>query len=307
MQKPRVSVIMPVYNCASYIGDAIASILSQTLADFELIVVDNGSTDGSKEYAESIADPRVRVISEQKRGAGNATNAGYLASCADLVATMDSDDIAHPERLRLQVEFFDAHPDAVLVGTRFAFLVGKKPVSTPSQPRDHDEIWRALMDGRPVICNPSTMARKREALAVGGHRFPGPGADFDYFLRMGEVGSLHNMPAILHYYRMHDGMTSIVKLAEVNKVHGHARACVVARATRKAEPSREEFEKIWEDRSPYLRLRERGDCMALMLYRRAIVMRSEGRMIRAIAISIIASMMSPTRTLWHLKRRLGLC
>jgi glycosyltransferase involved in cell wall biosynthesis len=298
---------MPPYNTRKYVAEAIDSILSQSIGDFELIIVDNGSTDGSYEYAMSLGDPRIRVITESARGAGMATNAGIAASRADLLAIMDSDDIAHPERLRLQTEFMSAHPEVVLLGTRFAFRVGSKTVSVPPQPREHDQIRQALMSGRPVICNPSTMARARAVKAVGGNYAPGPGADFDFFLRMSDVGKLYNLPTLLHYYRLHDASTSIVGTMDVMREHAYGLACAVARAHGVGEPGLEEFNRLWTERSVLSKARDRIDCKALALYRKAIIMRARGQWMRAAATTTHAAMLNPTRTVWHLKRRLGLC
>ena len=160
MTTPQVSVIMPMYNAMPFVEEAIGSILGQTFHDFELLVVDNGSTDGSAQYVSSIADRRVRVLAEGERGSGRALTNGIFAARGEFLAVMDADDIAHPDRLRIEVEFLQAHPDIVLVGSRFAFLVGTTIVPAPPQPKEHHDIKRALMAGRPVICNSSSIDRK---------------------------------------------------------------------------------------------------------------------------------------------------
>jgi len=298
---------MPVYNSMKFLAEAIDSILIQTLEDLELIVVDNGSTDGSREYAEGLSDHRTRVIVETARGAGWATNAGIAASRSELLAIMDSDDIAHPERLRQQVEFMDANPEVVLIGTRFAFRVGSETVPAPPQPSEHSEIRRALMQGRPVICNPSLMARSRAAKAVGGIHFPGLGADLDFFLRMSEVGKVSNLPAQLLYYRLHDESASVVGFMQVNKIHAFSVACAQARERAAKEPTAEEFDRQWAQRSVFARLSERADCKALHLYRKAIRMRVQRQRVRSTVTMACAAVLNPTRTLWHLRRRFGLC
>lgn len=307
MSAPKVSVIMPLYNTMQFVPEAIGSILSQTFEDFELIVVDNGSTDGSREYATSLSDKRIRVITESVRGPGTATNAGIAASKAELLAIMDADDIAHPDRLRLQTEFMAAHPEVVLLGTRFAFRVGSATVAVPPQPREHDQIRRALMDGQPVICNPSTMARTKAVKAVGCHHTPGPGADYDFFLRMSDVGKLFNLPTLLHYYRLHSGSTSIRRMMDTKREHAYGLACALARANEASEPCQEEFNQRWFERPAFARVGEYADCKALTLYRKAIVNWAQQQWLRSAAAITCAAMLSPHRTAWHLKRRLGLC
>jgi glycosyltransferase involved in cell wall biosynthesis len=307
MSAPKISVIMPLYNTMQFVSEAIGSILSQTYEDFELIVVDNGSTDGSREYAMSLTDKRLRVIDESVRGPGTATNAGIAVSKAELLAIMDADDIAHPDRLRQQIDFMDTHPDVVLLGTRFAFRVGSATVAVPPQPREHDQIKRALMAGQPVICNPSTMARAKAVRAVGCHHAPGPGADYDFFLRMSDVGKLHNLPALLHFYRLHVGSTSIVRIMDTKREHAYGLACALARANAVTEPCQKEFNQRWSERPAFTKVGEYADCKALTLYRKAIVNWAQRQWLRSAAAITCAAMLSPQRTAWHLKRRLGFC
>jgi len=307
MSAPRVSVIMPMYNALPFVKESIGSILAQTFDDFELLIVDNGSTDGSLEYARSLADVRIRVMNERERGAGRALTSGIFASKGEFLAVMDADDVAHPDRLRTEVEFLSSHPDIVLVGTRFAFLVGSAIIPVPPQPREHADIRHALLQGRPVICNPSTMFRAEMAREVGGHRLPGPGHDVDFFLRMTEAGKVANVPDLLHYYRLHGGSTSIVKMAEVNRYHGFSIACAEARANGLAEPDIEEFNEHWEQRSAFARMAELADGKSLELYRTAVVMRAKRQYLTSLVAAVGAAFLSPRRTNWHLKRKLGLC
>ena len=102
----RVSVLMPAYNAAGTIGQAAISLQRQTLADFEVVAVDDGSTDGTGEILDELssADPRIRPIHLPHSGLIPALNAGIEACPGDLIARMDADDICHPERLRMQVE-----------------------------------------------------------------------------------------------------------------------------------------------------------------------------------------------------------
>ena len=98
-EQPQVSVIMPLLNARPFLADSIGSILAQSFRDFELIVVDNGSSDGSRGYAESLTDSRIRVLAESRRGAAHAINAGIAASRADLLAVMDADDVSQHDKL----------------------------------------------------------------------------------------------------------------------------------------------------------------------------------------------------------------
>lgn len=307
MSTPRISAVMPLYNTKDFVAEAIDSILSQTFEDFELILVDNGSTDGTYEYAMSLSDSRIRVIREAVRGPGAATNAGIAVSRAELFAIMDSDDIAHHDRFQLQIEFMDAHPEVVLLGTRFAFQVGSEIIAAPPQPREHDQIRRALMHGCPVICNSTTMGRMAAVTAIKHPRGPGPGEDVDFFLRISDVGELHNLTALLHYYRLHDRSISAVQAMTAKKQQSWGVVCARARAKAVCEPTENEFNRQWSARSAFAKALARADCTALSLYRKAIIKRAQRQYLSSFARIAVAAMLNPWRTAWHFKRRLGLC
>jgi hypothetical protein len=107
---PRVSVVMPVYNVEAYVAEAIQSVLAQTFADFELIVVDDGGCDGSMEICRSFADPRISIVSQRNHGLAGARNTGIAAARGEFVALLDSDDRWLPDKLMLHVIHLDNAP-----------------------------------------------------------------------------------------------------------------------------------------------------------------------------------------------------
>ncbi|WP_054530696.1 glycosyltransferase [Erythrobacter sp. SG61-1L] len=109
MANPRISVVMPVYNVELYVADAIRSVLRQSFTDFELIVVDDGGSDGSMEIVRSFHDPRIRVLSQPNRGLAGARNTGIAAARGDYIALLDSDDCFHPDKLRLHFIHLEAN------------------------------------------------------------------------------------------------------------------------------------------------------------------------------------------------------
>jgi glycosyltransferase involved in cell wall biosynthesis len=115
--KPTVSVLMPVYNCASTVSEAVASIVAQTFADWELIVIDDGSTDETLEVISKFSDSRIRVIEGRiNKRLPARLNEAVALSTGKFIARMDGDDISYPERLRLQVDFLQSWPDVDLIG-----------------------------------------------------------------------------------------------------------------------------------------------------------------------------------------------
>ncbi len=303
---PGVSVIVRVYNAQPFLREAIESILCQTYRNFELLIVDNGSTDGGLEYARSVRDTRVRVILEPRRGPASATNAGIAASNAALIAMLDADDVVPPHRLQTQVDFMQVHPDVVLVGTRFAFLVGSQRIRVAPQPREHAEIRRALLQGLPVIHNSSSMFRASAARMVGGHRVEGLGHDLDFFLRMSEVGKVYNLPELLLYYRLHDReLTS--GIPRIVCSHAFAVACAKARMDGRAEPDEEAFNRLWEKRSLIQRFRDRARRISLGMYRRAVIERAQKKRFCSAASLMCSAVLWPDKAILRVRRNLRLC
>lgn len=215
---PLVSVLMPAYNAARYVGEAIDSVLSQTLSDFELLAIDDGSTDDTprilREYA--ARDPRVRVLTLPNGGIGAALNAGLAQSRGAFIARMDSDDVCLPERFKKQVDFLQAHPECVLVGSRVLLIdpEGEPLYEMESVVLTHEQIDRVLLEARWSIVHPSIMMRREALERVGGYNNDlVPVEDHDLFLRLAEIGRLANLPDVLLKYRKHP-MNSVRVLAD---------------------------------------------------------------------------------------------
>lgn len=167
---PRVSVLMTVYNGAPFLRDSIGSVLNQTFQDWELIAVDDGSTDASLAILTEYSDPRIRVFPLPKNvGRTPALRLGFDNTWGEYIAVLDSDDISHPERLERQVKYLDQHPDVVLAGSWVEHIdeAGQK-FARFSPPTDTHEIIDLLGYNNPII-HSSVMYRKEAAAAVGGY------------------------------------------------------------------------------------------------------------------------------------------
>src|SRR5215204_3364964 len=114
---PAISVIMSAYNAGRYIGEAIDSVLKQTFTDFELIIINDGSTDDTESVVRSFGDPRIVLVGQSNEGIAAALNTGLVRARADLVARFDADDVCYPHRLEQQYHFLRAHPEYAIVGT----------------------------------------------------------------------------------------------------------------------------------------------------------------------------------------------
>ena len=208
MDSPLVSVVMPVYNAQRYLAAAVDSVLAQTYRDFELIAVDDGSPDQSlamlRDYASR--DNRIRVISRANTGIVGALNDGLAAATGELVARMDADDIAMPQRFERQVQFLAAHPDHVLVGSQVLLIDPEgEPLCTKRDTEyTHERIDAAHLSHRWPLVHPTVMMRRAAVNAVGRYRTKYQWLeDLDLFLRMAEIGKLASLEEPLLEYRLH--------------------------------------------------------------------------------------------------------
>ena len=210
---PTVSIVIGAYNAQRYLAQTLDTLLAQTLREFELIVVDDGSTDRTWEILQQYQhkDDRVRPIQIPHGGIVDAANTGIRAARAQLIARADADDLHLPERLRKQVDFLAAHPEIVAVGSRMQVI---EPYGSPVRVTDHrlthEEIDARLLAGDGwAIPQPAAMLRKSAALRAGLYRHDYPWSeDLDLFLRMAEAGRLANLPDVLVKYRVHPSSTN---------------------------------------------------------------------------------------------------
>jgi glycosyltransferase involved in cell wall biosynthesis len=114
---PKVTVLMPAYNAAKYIGEAVGSILAQTFTDFELLIVNDGSTDDTLKIIHSFKDRRIVVLSQENKGVSAALNVGLAHARAPYIARFDADDICYPNRLKVQYDFITRYPEYSIVGS----------------------------------------------------------------------------------------------------------------------------------------------------------------------------------------------
>lgn len=215
---PQVSVVMPVYNARPYLSDAIESVLGQVLGDFELIIVNDGSSDGSAEVIDRYAkaDSRIVVVHQANQGIVSALNNGISRARGPFLARMDSDDIAMPMRFAHQVGFLRDHPDYVLVGSRVQCIDRKRRVVAEDfLLNSHEELEASLLRGCSPVAHPSVMIRREAVVAAGGYRREFQLAeDFDLWLRLLDVGRLYNLPEVLLKYRIHPTSLTSSRWAE---------------------------------------------------------------------------------------------
>lgn len=215
MSAPGVSVIMAVRNGAPWVREAARSILDQTWADLELIVVDDASSDDTADVVARLGDTRVRLERRGRLGLTRALNEGMRTARAPLLARLDADDLAAPDRLARQAAFLDAHPDVGLVGTAAREVdAAGRDVGLVVPPVDDLAIRRMLIR-RNVFVHSSVMMRRGLVLGTGGYDPSFPVAqDYDLWLRLARCTRLANLPEPLVVRRLLPTRVSAVREAE---------------------------------------------------------------------------------------------
>lgn len=220
---PLISVIMPAWNCAAFIPDAIASIVRQTHRDLELVIVDDGSIDDTLARATVLSklDPRIRILSEGHRGLAAAINRGVEMSRGKWIAIMPADDIALPHRLQRQLAAAKENPAVVAWGGFVQHINTRKQrlgVSCTG-PTTSAEFQRRLRNGEEIyVPHPTLFLRKSTLLHAGGYdpRFEGS-EDLELISRLARLGEVLAIPETLVLYRVHPtsrSMTSFFQMRD---------------------------------------------------------------------------------------------
>ena len=210
-RRPRVTVLMPVHNAATFLREAIDSVLGQSWTDFELLIVDDGSSDGSGAMADqyAAAEPRVRVEHVAHRGLVPALNLGLDTIETELIARADADDVNRPDRLARQIAFLDARPDIGVCGSWVEAFPRREVCNKP----EHWDALRATLLCTAPVLNPTVLMR-RHWIAHGGCRFDPAfvhAEDYDFWERAAHVTRFANISMTLVRYRRHPGQVSVTQ------------------------------------------------------------------------------------------------
>lgn len=198
---PRVTVLIPAFNAERFIGSAVQSILDQTFTDFELLIVNDGSTDDTIGVVRRFEDPRLRLVDQDNKGVAGALNRGLAEAQGDLIARMDADDIAYPARLERQVTFLDENPRLSVVGSSYRMVQQDGSLITHVRVVQRPFDVRRDLQARCPLGHPTVMYRRSAVLAVGGYSPEWePAEDWDLWWRLRGYG-IANLPDTLLDYR----------------------------------------------------------------------------------------------------------
>ncbi|MBC7949412.1 MAG: glycosyltransferase [Chitinophagaceae bacterium] len=211
MSVVRVTILMPAYNAGAYISEAISSVLLQDYQDYELLVVNNGSTDDTVEEILSFHDPRIRLINENRNGIAYALNTGLGAAKGELIARFDADDICTPDRLSRQVDFFDSNPGYILCGSDAEYIseTGEHLFNFQCIGHSHEEIMERLYEYCPFI-HSSVMYKKSAVIEAGGYSIDAHNfEDYLLWVRMMGAGKYFNLSRRLLKVRFNPASVTI--------------------------------------------------------------------------------------------------
>ena len=292
-----VTVVMTAYQAMPYLPQAVESIRSQSLADWRMIVVDDGSTDGTADYLDSLGDPRISVIHQENAGQHAAAARGIALAETRYIARMDADDVSFPRRLARQVVYLDEHPEVGLVGAQIQRMGPSGNLQLPSAfPTDHETIYAQLADNQHAMVNPVVTFRRELFDAIGGYWEHDIAEDWDMFLRIGEVSKLANLDEPLLGYRFHPTSINGRRMREAQLHNDYAAYLARLRAQDRPEISLDEFRRQHRSSRIPGRWFFALDCYSIGQYRIAVAELSDGDRWRGRTRMLYAALCSPRRT-----------
>ena len=207
---PDISVIIPVYNTGALLRETVHSVLEQSFADFELILVDDGSNAQTQQILSSFEDERITVIHRENGGVASARNTGLAAAGGDYIALLDHDDLWHKDKLKNQKRMLDAHNDAVLVYSSVEVFGKSETVQVPEYEVINGEAFVSELRQNKIHSTSCVMFR-RKVIKENNITFVSetvPCDDWFFYLQMAQHGKFLHSPDVPVYYRLHAGNLS---------------------------------------------------------------------------------------------------
>ena len=222
MDTPKVTILIPVYNGDEYLPQTLRCVFAQTFRDFEILIIDDASTDRTVEIIQSFDDARIRLLRNQTNlGIYSSRNLGMQEARGEYVCFLDHDDLCTPDRLAVQVTFMDDHPDIGLCGSFAGEVDAKGKViegRIRSYPTEPEEVAGKLWSGYTIL-NPTVILRRDDFIRHGiwhDTTFKVAG-DYDFYVRAAKKLKLANIPQVLLYYRQHPKQVSITNELKLSR------------------------------------------------------------------------------------------
>jgi len=302
--QPIVSVLLPVYNGFPYLPKTIESVLAQTEKRWVMYALNDGSSDESEAYLNSLDDPRIIPVHHENQGLSKTLNDGLELCQTRYIARLDADDECLPERFEKQIAFLDAHPQVGLLGSQVHRMGTVRSDTGSHLPTDHESIMQALTTGQHAICHPSIMCRKEAFDQVGGYK-PCIGEDWDMYLRFGENWKLANHPECLLRYRYHGGSINGAKMGELRKRIRYHCETYRLRMANLPEISYEEFVQSEQQHGFVRKMLQKTEDISRAKYHSAVADILGEHPIRGYARLGTAALSAPQLTIMRLLRKFG--
>lgn len=293
-----ITVLVPVYNAMPFLPYCVESLLKQTEKRIKILIINDGSTDNSKDYLKSLHNHNITILEKNNSGLVDTLNWGIKHIDTLYTARMDADDICSFNRLEKQLRFLDANIDHVLVGT-CANHIGAYNVSKYKwpiyMPQKHGEIIKALEQRKSAIIHPTIMVRTKSLLDAGGYiEETWPAEDYDLYFRLGKIGLLANIGEELYSIRLHDkSITAKNMLANQRKYE----------VIRKKYVNYNNSKKIYS-KLDLLKITRNFDYLSVYLYRKGIGNYVNDNKIKGLIFLFISMFLSPKRSVTYLFRKI---
>jgi glycosyltransferase involved in cell wall biosynthesis len=209
---PEVSIIIPFFNAIKYLPETIDSVFSQTYTDYEVIIVNDGSTEDIADWNRQLNHPKVRLIDQENQGCSEARNHGFRQSSGKYISFLDADDLWHPTKLEKQVQILDRYPEVGLVYTWSDLIDNQgQRIGRTAKPNAEGKVWEQLIEQN-LVGGGSIPLIRRSSLEASGLFDPNLVSfleDWDLWLRLALVTEFRVVPEALMYYRQLDSSSSM--------------------------------------------------------------------------------------------------
>jgi glycosyltransferase involved in cell wall biosynthesis len=306
----KVTVVMPCYNAEQHVRQAVTSILEQSHKDFELLVINDGSQDGTLKILEELAaqDSRIQVLDQTNQGIAGTLNRGLSEANTDWVMIMHADDVMYPYRLEKQIEFIQDNPELRACSCLATYISdsGKKFGKTTSDLLTREKFkWYVSNNEAIGILHPGVALHRETALLLGGYRQPyWPAEDIDLWNRLAEKGHLILVQdQVLMYYRIHSGSISTSRFMATRLKYEWVRVCMHSRRAGRTEPKWEDFLREWDNLPWVLRLDRTRKIHAKAYYHAAGHDYLRGYHFQGALKLIASTLLQPTYTLPRIREQ----
>lgn len=302
--RPFVSVFMSVYNGGEYLKKAVDSVLNQTYNHFEFVIVNDGSTDDTADYLNSLDDKRITVIHQENQGLGKPLNKWMKTCKGKYVMRLDADDICHETRMEKQVAFLEENPDVILVGCQVQMFSDRGMGAVSSLFTDHEDILNGMLNGWHTQSHPTIMWRRTLLDHMPGYAFSGAGEDWSFLLDAARFGKLANHPDVLYYYRLHESSNAWKGAKRVQAGLNYAIRRYEHFEKTGQEYPLEKFMEEWESRPFPKTVYTELQAMSAVLFRKAMLRNMEGKKMGYLWRLGMAAVLDPSKTLGAVKKKL---